>query len=135
MNLTIVKADNLVIVDDQPQQVDLSTFNLPNYFWALQWRDDHGEIEFNNHELNESIAKLPDWAIAIVAEYHRFSEEQNQQLVKDEQKAVFIANGMAREERIKRENEQQASEEFLKLKQQASEEFLKLKQQVAELAA
>lgn len=74
MNLTIVRADDLVIIDDKPQTFDLSPYSFPADFWALQWRNDQGEIEFNNAKPNQMITELPDWTTAIIAEHARLTE-------------------------------------------------------------
>ena len=75
MNLTIVRADDLVIIDDKPQTFDLSPYSFPADFWALQWRNDQGEIEFNNQEPNQFINELPEWTTAIIAEHARLTEQ------------------------------------------------------------
>ena len=43
MRLTIIRDDNTVIIDGQVAKVDCSGM-LANYH-AVQWYDDHGEIE------------------------------------------------------------------------------------------
>ena len=75
MNITIVFEDNLVIIDNQPQRFDLSYYSFPAAFWALQWHNDKGEIEFNNTEPNQMITELPEWTTAIIAEHARLTEQ------------------------------------------------------------
>ena len=75
MNITIVYADDLIIINDQPQWFDLSTYYFPAAFWALQWRNDHGEIEFDNSEPNQIITELPEWTTTIIAEHARLTEQ------------------------------------------------------------
>lgn len=43
MRLTIIRIDNVVIIDGEVARVDLSAM-LANYH-AVQWHGDHGEIE------------------------------------------------------------------------------------------
>lgn len=74
MNITIVFEDNLVIINDQSQRFDLSPYSFPDAFWALQWRNDQGEIEFNGAKPNRIITQLPDWTTAIIAEHARLTE-------------------------------------------------------------
>lgn len=44
MRVTILKDDNKVMVDGEGHTVDCS--DLPANFHALQWTDNHGEIEY-----------------------------------------------------------------------------------------
>ena len=78
MNITIVCADDLVIIDDQAQRFNLSSYSFPDAFWALQWRNDQGEIEFDNAEPNQMITELPEWTTAIIAEHARLTEQDLQ---------------------------------------------------------
>lgn len=57
MKLTIVKADNLVIVDELALSFDLTPYKLPANFWALQWFKNGGEIEYTDKP-NEVIKDL-----------------------------------------------------------------------------
>ena len=70
MRLTIVKDDNLVMIDQRPIRFDLSPYDLPENFHALQWYDDHGEEEFNDGTLNQTIDNLDAYA-PIIEEYDR----------------------------------------------------------------
>ena len=85
MNITIVFKDNLVIIDNQPQRFDLSSYSFPAAFWALQWHNDQGEIEFNNTEPNQMITDLPKWTTAIIAEHARLTEQDLQPPTPEEQ--------------------------------------------------
>ena len=85
MNITIVFEDNLVIIDNKPQRFDLSPYSFPAAFWALQWRNDQGEIEFNNTEPNQMITELPEWTTAIISEHARLTEQDIQPPTPEEQ--------------------------------------------------
>jgi len=43
--MTIIKQDNAVYINGIMKQVDCSS--LPENFWALQWYDTWGEIEYS----------------------------------------------------------------------------------------
>ena len=70
MRLTIVKDDNLVIIDKRPIRFDLSDYGLPENFHALQWYGNDGEAEFNDGTANEPINSLDVYA-PIIEEYDR----------------------------------------------------------------
>ena len=104
MNLTIVKEDALVIIDNQPQQLDFTVFSFPETFCALQWKGSKGEIEFQTR--NESIDKLPEWIDPIISEYNRVTEKTKKQLEQEEKQVIAIQNGAARKLRIQKANQQ-----------------------------
>jgi hypothetical protein len=60
MRVTIIKADNTVYVDGLALKVDCSS--LPADFHALQWYEDHGDVEHvddhGRHTQNEEITDL-----------------------------------------------------------------------------
>ncbi len=70
---TIVKDDNLVIVDQHPIRFDLTPFYLAENFHALQWYRDYGEEEFNDGTLNHSIDDMSSYQ-PIIDEYNRLKE-------------------------------------------------------------
>lgn len=77
MQLTIVKADNLVIKDGRAIFMDLGPFKLPDDFWALQWNEDRGEVEDTDpHSPNEKIETLDDY-LPIVQEFDRRAGEED----------------------------------------------------------
>ena len=110
MQLTIVKQDNLVLIDSQKQTLDLSVYSLPETLWALQWQETSGEIEYTDKN-NEKIDSLPDWVEPIIDEYKRLAEEQKLQKELENKKAVFLQNGQARIDRIQRNNTVQQEKE------------------------
>ena len=57
MKLTIVPNDNLVIVDGEPESVDLS--HLPEGIHAIQWDGENGEIEYTKPP-NRKIKSLDE---------------------------------------------------------------------------
>lgn len=68
---TIVKADNLVYVDQEPKPVDCSS--LPSYFHAIQWSGDAnppwGEIEY---EADDQGKKLPNTRFSDFTPYQQY---------------------------------------------------------------
>ena len=70
MKLTIIKEDNMVLVDNHGLELDLSTITFPENFWALQWNGSSGHIEYNNPMIqNDEITSLPDWANVCVTKW------------------------------------------------------------------
>ena len=109
MQLTIVKEDNIILVDGLAQWFDLSGYSLPENLWALQWQDKAGEIEYTD-ENNEIIDSLPDWTNAVIEEHKRLVEDQKLQQEKENQQNFFLQNGQVRIQRIQRQNEAQKIE-------------------------
>ena len=124
MQLTIVEPDNLTIVDGKAQQFYLSPFDLPEHFWALQWQNDKGHIEYNSsedpHKHPDIIYSLPDWTQPIIDEHERLSEEQEEHQEALARQSLFISNGQARKARIQQQTiarkhqEQQQINHFVK---------------------
>ena len=83
MRITIVKPDNLTIIDDQSQVFDLSNFYTIDNLWALQWNENNGHIEYdlsiNRHHNPEFITELPGWTIPIIQEHERLTRLHNNQ--------------------------------------------------------
>ena len=73
MRLTIVKDDNLVIIDQHSIQFDLTPFLLAENFHALQWYEDHGEEEFNDGTANKEITDISPYQ-PIIDEYERLKD-------------------------------------------------------------
>ena len=73
MRVTIVKDDNLVIIEKRPIRFDLSPYGLPKKFHALQWDNDFGEEEYNDGTTNKSIGDLSRYQ-PIIDEYMRLQE-------------------------------------------------------------
>lgn len=109
MQITIVKADNLVLIDGQSQAFNLSQYDLPHGFWALQWNDQSGEVEYENN--NQFIDILPDWTKPIIAEHQRLTDEQKIQQVKDNRQVIFLQNGQVRTERIQNQQATQKAKD------------------------
>lgn len=62
MRMTLIREDNLVIIDGRAQFVDLSY--LPTGLHAMQWYGDHGEIE-RQGLMNQTIDSLEVFQAAI----------------------------------------------------------------------
>ena len=123
MQLTIVKSDNLVLIDNQAQTFDLSGYALPENLWALQWQNTSGEIEYTDKN-NETIDVLPDWTTLIIAEHQSLAEEQKLQQEKTNQQTIYIINGQTRKNRISNQKEQQFQKKIVTL-QYASKQILR----------
>ncbi len=124
MQLTIVEPDNLTILDGKTQQFELSSYDLPEHFWALQWQYMTGHIEFNQYEVPnkppETIDALPDWTQPIIDEHERLTREQEEEQESRVRQSLFISNGHARKDRIQQQTiarkrrEQQQINNFVK---------------------
>lgn len=69
MRLVIIKETGTVGKDGETyDDLDLSSCNLPNNLWALQWYDNNtGHIEYDSPMTqNDEITELPDWANACI---------------------------------------------------------------------
>lgn len=62
MRVTIIRDDNLIIIDGRQINVDLS--DMPSDLHALQWYGDHGEIE-RQGMMNQPISSLADFMVWI----------------------------------------------------------------------
>lgn len=118
MIVTIVKPDNLVIIDKIRKIIDLTNYELPNDFWALHWYENNGDIEYVGK--NEIIDSLPEWTNAIITEHHRLTEEQQKQQDLEEKQAIYLQNGAERQRRVeqeqlaKQQQEQQVINNFVR---------------------
>jgi hypothetical protein len=69
MRLIILKETGTVGKDGETyDDLDLSSCNLPNNLWALQWYDNNtGHIEYDSPMIqNDEITELPDWTNACI---------------------------------------------------------------------
>lgn len=69
MRLIILKETSTVGKDNVfYNDLDLSSCNVPNNLWALQWYDNNtGHIEYDSPMIqNDEITELPAWANACV---------------------------------------------------------------------
>ena len=67
MRFIVVTETNTVSKDNVSyDNLDLSSCNIPDNVWALQWYDNNtGSIEYNTADLqNTDITTLPEWATA-----------------------------------------------------------------------
>ena len=68
MQLTIIRDDNVVIVDGRAMSVDLSTFSgLPANLHAVQWDGASGHIEYNDGTLNEPLMGISAFSDVVAA--------------------------------------------------------------------
>lgn len=67
MKLTIITENNQVGKDHYfYDHLSLSSCNIPENVWALQWNNSSGHIEYNDGSTNLEINELPAWAIECV---------------------------------------------------------------------
>lgn len=88
MRLVIIKETNTVIKDNQfYDNLDLSSCNLPNNLWALQWYDNNtGHIEYDSPMIqNDEITELPTWANACVEVWQLAKEAEEARLAAEEE--------------------------------------------------
>ena len=104
MLLTIVKPDNLTLIDQYPQNFDLLNY-VPGNLHALQWKNNKGHIEYTNLH-NEEISELPDWADPIVQEHRRLTQLQIAGQEQEQRRSLHLQNGFVREERITKQRQQ-----------------------------
>jgi hypothetical protein len=94
MKLTIIKEDNMVLVDNHGLEIDLSTITFPENFWALQWNGSSGHIEYNSPMVqNDEITALPEWANASVTKWQTRKTE-----IEAEEAALAAAQAQAEAE-------------------------------------
>jgi hypothetical protein len=68
MRLTIITETNTVGKDGVfYNDLDLTTCQVPNNIWALQWGGSSGHIEFDTPIPNQDIISLPAWADACLS--------------------------------------------------------------------
>ena len=76
MKVVIVREDRLVIVDGVSLKFD---FELPHTIWAVNWNENHGEVEYVDDTPNLSIRNFDDYQYlvdAFHAEIARIAEEE-----------------------------------------------------------
>ncbi len=92
MRLTIVKPDNLVIIDKEPVTVDLTAFSLPDHLHALQWYGNHGEIEFDDGTPNQTIDNITAYQPVIDRYVELKKQAENPpSLSEDEQYKLLVS--------------------------------------------
>ncbi|EGY24603.1 hypothetical protein DA2_3219 [Desulfovibrio sp. A2] len=65
MRLTIIRDDNVVIVDGRALAVDLA--GLPDNLHAVQWDGQAGHVEFNDGTPNEKLEDISAWQSVVDA--------------------------------------------------------------------
>ena len=86
MRLTIIVVDGAVGKDGVfYDRLDLTSCQIPNNIWALQWDGASGHIEFDTPIPNEDITSLPVWATACLSVW-----EAKDYLVKNPPPSVCI---------------------------------------------
>lgn len=65
MQLTIIRDDNVVIVDGRALSVDLS--GLPANLHAVQWDGASGHVEYNDGTLNKQLTDITPYAAVVAA--------------------------------------------------------------------
>ena len=78
MNITIVKEDNVVMIDGEAINFPL---DLEEYIWAVQWDGTKGEIEFSDGTPNQEITDFTRFQYLVDgfnAEKQRLADEEAQ---------------------------------------------------------
>ncbi|MBF0121172.1 MAG: DUF4376 domain-containing protein [Desulfobacterales bacterium] len=86
MRLTIVKADNVVIMNGQALRIDLSSLSLPEDFRALQWFGTSGVIE-DTACRNIKIENLDSFQ-AVIDAYNAEKERLANAMAQEEAKKI-----------------------------------------------
>ncbi len=115
MLLTIVKPDNLVMLDESPLNIDLDAYEHPDNLHALQWRDNERHIEFNDQP-NQALTELPSWVNPIIEEHQRLTKQKLEEQEIADRQSVFTSNGQARKTRLQQKQQQQYQAESQSLK-------------------
>lgn len=78
MKISITVADSAVTKDGKGYgNLDLSTCNIPENVWALQWEDNSGHIEYNSALVqNDEITELPAWATACLLKWQEAEDAE-----------------------------------------------------------
>lgn len=66
MRLTIIRDDNVVLIDGRAMHVSLSLL-LPANLHAVQWDGETGHIEYNDGTPNEALAGISSWQPVVDA--------------------------------------------------------------------
>lgn len=92
MRVTIVKDDNIVIVDGEACAVDCS--QLPTNFHALQWSGEHGEVEYASVRCNHcgGRSKKANEVVFDLAPYQPYVDAWQLAKAAAEAKALEAAN-------------------------------------------
>ena len=91
MNITIIKEDNVVVVDGEALNFPL---DLEEYIWAVQWNGTTGEIEFSDGTPNQEITDFTRFQYLIDAynaEKQRVADEEAQAAI-DAEAALTYAD-------------------------------------------
>ena len=74
MRLTIIPSDSMVLVDGRGLELDLTGYSQLDGLRAVQWDEDRGHIEFDNHRAdpadfkhNENITDIDAYQDIIAA--------------------------------------------------------------------
>ena len=62
MNITIIKEDNVVVVDGEAMNFD---FILDNNIWAIQWNGTTGEVEYKDNTPNLEITSFDEYQYLV----------------------------------------------------------------------
>lgn len=83
MRLVIV-ANGTVRKGNEVYECDLSSCELPENFWALQWEEwepNKGHIEFNSPTIpNQEITSLPSWVDCCLQKWQEIHDEIQQNM-------------------------------------------------------
>jgi len=75
MVITIIRRDNIVIVDGEPRSVSCAA--LPEGVHAIQWHGTYGEVEFEPHLVDGVMHKVHNKTITDLGVFQQFAEAWN----------------------------------------------------------
>ncbi|WP_420588239.1 hypothetical protein [Bacterioplanoides sp.] len=109
MHLIIIRPHNLVVVDTDALNFDLSDLT-PDNLYALQWDDSSGHTEYTGQE-NETISTLPDWATDVVNKHRELLQKQRASERLLAVSRIILSNGQARKDRVTKQIRARAKQE------------------------
>lgn len=62
MQVTVIKEDNVVVVDGEALNFD---FQLDNNIWAIQWDGTSGHIEYNDGTPNKELTDFTEYQVLV----------------------------------------------------------------------
>jgi len=100
MNITIIKEDNVVVVDGEALNF---TLDLEEYIWAVQWNGTTGEIEFSDGTPNQEITDFTRFQYlvdAYNAEKQRVADEEAQAAIDAEAALTYAERRKAKYDQL-----------------------------------
>jgi len=81
MNVTVIKEDNVVVIDGEALNFD---FQLDSNIWAIQWNGTNGHVEFKDNTPNEDITDFSAYQFLVDV----YNTEKNRVTAEEAQAAI-----------------------------------------------